>query len=227
MMNIALIPARGGSKGIPGKNLIPFRGEPLLVHSIRAAQESGSVHSILVSTDDDAIAAAAENAGASVIRRPAAISGDTATTESAVEHCLEVLRKNNIEPDKICLLQATSPLRPAGAVEQAFQIFQNGSFDSLLSISPTHRFFWRIRGNETAAEYDFMNRQRRQDIKPEELRYVENGSLYLFSRIHFNTIHNRLGGRIGHIIFPEEYSYEIDTVADLKFLESLAESMNE
>ena len=156
---------------------------------------------------------------AEVIKRPIEISGDHATTESAIEHVLETLTE---KPDIIILLQATSPLRPQNSLEDALNIFYNGQYDSLLSISPTHRFFWKISNNIAKPKYDFKNRPRRQDIRVEDIEYVENGSVYIFSYKHFMKEKNRLGGKIGYIIFPEEFSLEIDTISDFTILENYA-----
>ena len=220
---IAIIPARGGSKGIPGKNIKMFVGKPLIVHSIEHALTTPQIDTVYVSTDDDEIAKISKKAGAEIINRPKEISGDTATTESAIEHTLSVLKG---KPDIIVLLQATSPLRPKSSIENAIDKFINGNYDSLLSVSPTHRFFWKIKAGQINAEYDYLNRPRRQDIKQEDIKYVENGSIYIFTREHFEKNGNRLGGKIGYIIFPEEYSYEIDSELDFIFLEHLAKYIN-
>lgn len=218
---ITIIPARGGSKGVPGKNIRPIAGQPLIVHSIRYALGTHYKNKVYVSTDDEKIAAVSQAAGAEIINRPSALAGDTATTESAIQHALEVLEARGESIDLIILLQATSPFRPKGSLDEIIESYQSGGFDTLLTISPTHRFFWRIKGNEARAEYDYMHRPRRQDMTPEDIRYVENGSVYLFSRRHFAETGNRLGGKIGYYVFPEEYAAEIDSLADFRYLESL------
>jgi len=180
---------------------------------------------VYVSTEDAEIAAVAEQFGAEVIPRPVALATDTATTESAIGQALEWLPKQGVQPEVIVLLQATSPLRPAGSLDAALEKFHQGAFDSLLSLAPTHRFFWRIHNNTAAAEYDFKRRPRRQDMQPGDIRYVENGSVYIFTRRHFEKTGNRLGGKIGYVIFPEVYSLEIDTPLDFEILERRAKSM--
>lgn len=220
---IAIIPARGGSKAIPKKNIKIFAGKPLIIHSIEQALTTPQIDTVYVSTDDDEIAKVSRKVGAEIIHRPREISGDTATTESAIEHALSVLKE---KPNIIVLLQATSPLRPKSSIENAIDKFINGNYDSLLSISPTHRFFWKIKNGQINAEYDYMNRPRRQAIKQEDIKYVENGSIYIFTREHFEKNGNRLGGRIGYVIFPEEYSFEIDNYSDFEFLEILAKQLN-
>ncbi len=216
---VTIIPARGGSKGIPGKNIIDFLGKPLIAHSIEYSIKCDLISQTYVSTDDDIIAEVSTKFGAKLIQRPKSLATDSATTESAIEHALNTF---DFQPDIIVLLQATSPFRPVNSLKQAIEKFIRNEYDSLLSISPTHRFFWKISDDETFAQYDFMNRPRRQDLKKNEMTYVENGSVYIFTRKHFEQSNNRLGRKIGHIIFSEEYSYEIDTLADLEFLKILA-----
>jgi len=226
MSIFCIIPARGGSKGVPHKNIAPFMGQPLISHSIKYALESKLVDRVFVSTDDDQISKISSDNGAEVIPRPADIAGDTATTESAILHAIKWWHEHNLSPDIIVLLQATSPLRPGGSLDLALEIFQSGSFDSLLSISPTHRFFWKVDGHKAVAEYDFMNRPRRQDMTETDIRYVENGSVYIFSFDHFKQTGNRLGGKIGYTIFPEEFSPEIDTSSDFTLLEEIAANLD-
>ena len=219
---IAIIPARGGSKGLPHKNLLSFNGEPLVVHSINYAKECSLVNNIYVSTDDDEIASVSSNSGASIIQRPSELSGDTATTESAIEHVLSTLE---VKPDIIILLQATSPFRPKKSLKVALDKFIKNSFDSLLSISPTHKFFWLIdKNNNINPKYNYLNRPRRQDLKKDEMSFIENGSLYIFTYEHFISLKNRLGGKIGYIEFNEKYSHEIDTELDFNFLEAMVKN---
>ena len=216
---IAFIPARGGSRGIPNKNIKEFAGKPLILHSIEYALESKLVHKVIVSTDDSKISKISKNAGVSVIKRPSELCTDTATTESAIEH---YLHSSKVKPDIIILLQATSPLRPKGSLDEALRHFQKGGYDSLLSICSTHRFFWRVKDdNTTYAEYDYLNRPRRQDMKLENVRFIENGSLYIFSHAHFEKTGNRLGGKIGFVEWPEDCNIEIDTITNFKILEGI------
>lgn len=226
MSIFCIIPARGGSKGVPHKNIRPFMGEPLITHSIKYALDSKLVDKVYVSTDDPEIARISKNAGAEIIERPTELSGDTATTESAIEHAIKIWTQAGHSPELIILLQATSPLRPKGSLDEALKKFKTERLDSLLSISPTHRFFWKIKGTEALAEYDYLNRPRRQDMTENDIRYVENGSVYIFTLKSFNQTGNRLGGRIGYTIFPEEYSPEIDSSSDFTLLEEIAESLN-
>ena len=224
-MITAFIPARGGSKGVPNKNIKEFAGKPLIVHSIEYALNCSQIDEVVVSTDDDKIATISRKAGARIVNRPPELSTDSATTESAIHH---FVNKFNKKPDILVLLQPTSPYRPKRSLENAISHFTENEFDSLLSIIPTHRFFWRVKDDQTTfAEYDYLNRPRRQDLKHEDIRYMENGSLYIFTRKHFDKTGNRLGGKIGYVEWPEEYSLEIDTPLDFDILEKLFLSNSE
>ena len=215
---IALIPARGGSKGIPDKNIKLIAGIPLLGHSINYAKSSQYVDNIIVSTDNEKISKISKTYNAEVINRPAIISDDYATTESAIQHTLNQLIN---KPEIVVLLQPTSPFRPSNSLDLAIVKFIKGNYDSLLSISPTHNFFWKLSSDGIKAEYDYNKRPRRQDISNKDIRYVENGSLYIFTIKQFLNSGNRLGGKIGHVIWPEEYGMEIDSALDFALVEHI------
>ena len=219
MKIICLIPARGGSKGLPGKNIKSIAGKALIVHSIDYALHCPMIDIVYVSTDDNKIANISKKAGAHIILRPDELSGDNASSESAISHALSEIENKFDTPDIVVFLQATSPHRPKGSLEKILNYFIKGQFDSLLTLSPTHRFFWKIKEGKTIAEYDYLNRPRRQDMKIEDISYVENGSVYVFTSKHFKETANRLGGKIGSYIFDEQFAYEIDSELDFQWLE--------
>ena len=223
-MITAFIPARGGSRGIPNKNIKEFADKPLIVHSIEYSLDSKHIDEVVVSTDDSKISKIAQAAGAKVIKRPPDLATDTATTESVIEHYLH-LSKTKV--DIIVLLQVTSPLRPKGSLDNALNHFQKGGYDSLLSICPTHRFFWRVKDDDTTySEYDYLNRPLRQEIIRANMRFVENGSLYIFTSDHFVKTGNRLGGKIGYVEWSEKYSVEIDSSLDFIIAEQIFNDLN-
>ena len=211
-----IIPARGGSKGIPKKNLVDFLGKPLVLHSIEYAKKCKLVSNVYVSSDDEEIKNQAKQSNVKVIDRPKELADDKASTESAIDHYLKSI---SYKPDLIVLLQPTSPHRPDGSLEKAIDTLIKYKHDSVLSISPTHNFFWKIKNKTARPLYDYKNRPRRQDILAEDTNYIENGSLYLFTYDLYNNKKNRLGGSIGYIVFEEQFSIEIDSMVDLKLLE--------
>jgi N-acylneuraminate cytidylyltransferase len=171
-----------------------------------------------VSTDDSEISEIAVKAGALVIDRPAELSDDEATTEQVLEHALRVmLEEYDLDPAILVLLQCTSPIRAPEDIDSAVSMVSSGSFDSVLSVSPSHRFIWRSEDNEAeAVNYDPLSRPRRQEMTSE---FVENGSLYVFRPQSFREVGSRLHGKIGmHVMGPWSH-IEIDSQEDFKLCE--------
>ena len=217
---LCIIPARGGSKGIPRKNVQLLGGKPLLAYSIECARGTPSISRVVVSTDDSEIAAVAKEYGAEVIWRPAEISGDTASSESALIHVLDYLRDTEgYEPDLVVFLQATSPLRKPDDIQNAIEKLQREGADSLFSACPLHGFVWRKEGGRfVSLNYDYRRRPRRQDA-PEDL--IENGSIYIFKPWVLRKFNNRLGGKITVYYMDVLDSFQIDEPADLELVEKL------
>ena len=217
-MRLAIIPARGGSKRIPRKNLIRLAGIPLVAHSIRHAHDSRHVDQVVVSTDDDAIAEVATAEGAEVVRRPAALSDDRASSESALIHVLDTRHEaGRPDPDLIVFLQCTSPVRADGDIDRAIETLEREGADSALSVCETKRFIWKPGADGPApVNYDFRARKREQDADPQ---YQENGSIYLCKPWVLRQQNNRLGGRI--VLYEMDYwsSFQIDTPEDLELCE--------
>lgn len=216
----AVIPARGGSKGIPGKNIRVVGGAPLVVRSIRAALAAG-LDGVAVSTDSDAIAEVALGAGAEVIRRPAEISDDAASSEVALMHALDVLAEAGREPRALVFLQCTSPFFAASDIRAALDPVLAGRFDSVFSVTPDHGFLWRIGADGCAEGVNHdpaAPRRRRQDLEPQ---YRENGAIYAMRTSAFRRTGSRFCGRIG--LAPTEIPIiELDTPADLEIVEAMA-----
>ena len=218
---LAVVPARGGSKGIPGKNLVPICGRPLLVWTLERCRQEPEISRTVVSTDDATIAAVAEANGAEVVWRPAEISGDTAPSELALLHVLETLElQDGYDPDLVVFLQATSPLRAPGTIGRAIAQLDREGADSLLSVGPIRGFVWResAAGVESVT-YDWRNRPRRQDVSEDLL---ENGSFYIFPPRLLRSSGNRLGGRISAFVMSYLESFQIDEPEDLPVMETLA-----
>ena len=223
MNTVAVILARGGSKGIPKKNIIDFCGKPLLAWTIEHCLDGG-VDSVYVSSDSDKILKVGEEYGAVSINRPEEISGDTATSESGWLHALEVIEEKTTNLDWILAPQVTSPLRSADDIRNGFEIAKSGKFDSLFSCSIAEDlFFWEeSSGNLDSVNYDWRNRKRRQDIPKQ---YIENGSFYLFRPEVLRKNNNRFGGRIGVVEMEFWKMFEIDSMDDLRMCSALMKEL--
>ena len=216
---ISIIPARGGSKSIPKKNLVDFIGEPLILKTITQAQNSFNINRTIVSTDDKEIKDIALERKAEVIDRPKEISGDLATTESALLHVLDTLKiKENYIPDLVVLLQITSPLRKKNDIDLAIEQLITTKADSLISGSKFEDFlFWEHKEDTwEAVNYNPDNRGRRQDRNPQ---FVENGSIYVFKPDILYKFNNRIGGKM--IVYEMEFwqSWQIDAYEEIELLE--------
>jgi CMP-N,N'-diacetyllegionaminic acid synthase len=213
---ICIIPARGGSKGVPRKNIKMLNGKPLLQYSIEQASQTAAINCVYVSTDDDEIKTYAQQSGAKVIVRPESLSGDIATSESALIHVLDEL---NEPVDYIVFLQCTSPIREPQDIQKAIQLLLQEEADSLLSVVHDHSFLWKEEyGQGVSVNYDYMARPRRQDMP---LQYRENGSIYIVKPEILRKHNNRLGGKI--VLFPmtDDSAVDIDTEHDLLLAESI------
>jgi CMP-N,N'-diacetyllegionaminic acid synthase len=220
MKYAVIIPARGGSKGIPGKNIKMINGKPLIAWTIEHALSCEFVSNVFVSTDSEEIKEISIRYGADVpFLRPVEISGDEATTESAMLHFLFWAENNNLNIDNIILMQPTSPFRYENRLNKAIEQFEREGADSLLSVCKSHRFIWKMDfSGKSTANYDVNTRPRRQDIKSQDEIYLENGSFYITKKDLFKKHENRLCGKIKmHQMEPEE-SIEIDDPIDFRML---------
>jgi len=226
MSVVAFIPARGGSKGVPHKNIKGIAGKPLIAWSIEQSLASNLIDRVIVSTDCPEIARIAIEYGAEVpFLRPVSISGDKATTESAMLHCCTYLAEKNELPELFILVQVTSPIRSKNQFDNAIRYFRKNNYDSLLTVSPSHRFTWKSPVTPKAS-YDYMNRPRRQDIKESDQEYLETGSFYITKTKLLIEFENRLVGNVGMFQTPEDESYEIDNLVDFKVCEEILKIKN-
>lgn len=220
---LAVIAARGGSKGIPHKNLLDLCGKPLIAWTVEQARAARGVDVVAVSSDSDNILAAAEAAGAVGVRRPDDISGDLASSESAWLHALEATDERMGRFERIVALQATSPIRESGDIENALATFDRDRLDSLLSVCEVEDYFnWRIgTSGPEPINYDYRNRRMRQQI---EKRYLENGSFYVLIPSLLREQNNRLGGKIGFHVMERHKMFQIDRPEDVKLCAAIMRS---
>jgi YrbI family 3-deoxy-D-manno-octulosonate 8-phosphate phosphatase len=214
---VAVIPARGGSKGVPGKNLQRVGGVPLVVRAIRAARAAASVDTVLVSTDDPVIAELATEAGAIVVDRPAELSGDTASSEAALLHALE---QADGQPKVLVFIQATSPFIDPDDLDAAVTRVRGGECDVVFSAVTSHGFIWgEGAAGAVGVNHDASYRPRRQDREPE---FLETGAFYVLRADGFRAARHRFFGRIGVAIVDPRSAIEIDTHDDLALARAIA-----
>jgi CMP-N-acetylneuraminic acid synthetase len=214
---VALIPARGGSKRLPRKNVKLFAGAPLLVHSISLAKALPSLHRVLVSTDDAETAEIARSAGAEVVIRPPGLSHDRATTASAVKHALGVAYAGQDLPLAVVTLQPNCPLRSPALVTRAIEIFVERKPDSVVSVTESHHKLGVIEGGYFRPSYRTGTRS--QDLEPQ---YFENGVVYV-SRAEMVAVREDLFGEhiVPLITDPLFALGDIDTALDFQVAEFL------
>lgn len=214
MKTIAVIPARGGSKRLPDKNILLFGGIPLIAHSILYAKANAVIDEVYVSTNSEPIKEIALKFGAKVIDRPENISGDVEPTVSALKHVLETIEMN---VENIILLQPTNPLRPDNLLNDAFNIYQKESYNSLFTVSRNHQKFGKIKDSKFIP-FNYEIGQRSQDLEP---LFFENGLLYITkSELIFENI------IISEDAFPFEVNHifaatDIDTQEDFDYAQYL------
>jgi N-acylneuraminate cytidylyltransferase len=212
---VAIIPARGGSKRIGRKNVLPLNGEPLVAHTVRHALQATEVDEVIVSTEDDEIAAIAEASGATVIARPPELADDRATSESALLHALDA--RGGEDPELVVFLQVTSPVRRPGDIDAAVRQLRQSGAESLLSVCRDRGLFWVADADGARpTNYDPHDRPREQDMPPQ---YRENGSIYVFRTPVLREGGARLGGRVELYEMDAWSSVQIDEPEDVRLAE--------
>jgi N-acylneuraminate cytidylyltransferase len=215
MKIFAVIPARGGSKGVLKKNLYPLNGKPLLHYSINAALSCPLIDAVYISSDDNEILDYAEDEGARTIKRPTEISTDTSTSESALLHFAE-----NVEFDHLIFLQATSPLMTPELLEAALSVYIRGKYDSVVSVFEDHGFWWYY----DDPLYNPMNRHMRQENANK--RYKESGMFYITSKKALLESKCRFSGKSHSFVHSRIVGYDIDDLDDFKIVEAIMEKLN-
>lgn len=223
MRAIAIIPARGGSKSIPRKNLAMVAGKTLLAHAVDAARASRHVTSVVVTSDDREILDAASRLGAEIVVRPAELATDLAPTEPAITHALEVLEARGIElPEALVLLQTTSPLRTSADVDAALTLLATEGTEAVVSVfepphSPFKAFFERADGCLAGVVNDEAPFRPRQSLPR---AWMPNGAIYAVRSAFFRAEGRLFAPRTKPYPMPHERSVDVDTLDDLARAES-------
>jgi len=221
-LTVAIVPARGGSKGVPRKNLRPVAGRPLIHHTIEAALRASSVDRVVVSTEDPEIARTSIGCGAEVIDRPRALASDASPTIDTVLHAIDALSAGGACPSIVVLLQPTSPLREPEDIDRGVAMYRKGGCGSVVSVTSTgHPPYWALRiqrGFLSPAFDPRYLRSRRQDL-PET--YIPNGAIYISSPRAIRRNGGFLGPRARPLLMPPERSVDVDTELDLALVEVL------
>lgn len=217
MINIAIIPARGGSKGLPGKNIVNLGGKPLIAWTIEAALKVPMIDEVYVSTDDEEIASISEIFGAKIIMRPSELATDSAGTEPVIEHAISYLKAIGINCNNIFLLQATSPLRTAKHIEKAYAQYVKKEADCIISVfepkhTPAKAYLVSSSGEIEGLLSKNAPYSRRQDLP---LVVLPNGAIYIFSGGEFmkNKVIPR--NKVFPFVMGEYESIDIDDQNDL------------
>ena len=219
-MNIAFIPARGGSKSIPLKNIKEISGKPLIYWSLKAGEESKCVDKIVLATDSDEIANTAKNfkfKKLEIYYRDKENAQDNSSTESVM---LEYIKKSTLQDDdNMFLIQATSPMLKSEDIDKMYEKFKNENFDSMFSAVREKQFKW-IETNEglKPVNYDYRKRPRRKEF---EGLLAENGACYINSIKNIKTDKCRLSGKIGAYEMPSYSLFELDEPSDWIIAENL------
>lgn len=215
-MSIAIIPARGGSKGVPNKNISAVGGIPLIGRSILAAKQCQSLDSIYVSTDCDDIADISAQYGAEIISRPSALASDIASSEDALYHALNEISKKTTLPKKFTFLQCTSPFTDSNDIESVIRVVK-ANVKSAFSAALWHGFIWTPQGCGINHDHT-LKRARRQDLEPQLL---ETGAIYCISTSDFLKVKSRFINQTLPVIIDSP-AYDIDDKKDLEICKYLA-----
>ena len=220
---IAVVPARGGSKSIPGKNIRPLGGKPLLAWSIDVARQVSEIDRVIVSTDDDQIVAVGRASGAEIYPRPAHLATDTALVIDALKDLLRTLRAEGEDPEWVILLEATCPLRSADDVRACLKLVGEGGFDSAATFKDAelnpHRAWKIVAGSPQVfipGAIPWLPRQQQPKA------YQLNGAVYVFrASMLALEAQSLLVGKVGAVMMPRDRSQDIDDSIDFTIVEAI------
>jgi CMP-N,N'-diacetyllegionaminic acid synthase len=216
---LAVIPARGGSKSIPLKNIRHLGGKPLLAYTINAAKHSRFLDRYVVSTDHPAIAQVADNSGAQVINRPSELATDQAPTEGALLHVVEILAKERYRPHYVVTLEPTSPFRTAALIDRCIEAaLEHQDVDCVMTVTETRKCYGRLENGRF--EYLFPDQpRRRQERRP---LYEESSTVYVTKRSALERDRSVLGrSRFGLIVEDPREALDINEPLDFIVAEAI------
>lgn len=217
MRTLGVIPARGGSKGIPRKNIQPLGGKPLITYAVDSARGTKGIHKVVVSTDSAEIAAVAHGLGVTVIDRPAALAHDTARTEDALLHALDSLAARGERYDAVATLEPTAPLRSPALIDRCVERLSAGGCDAVLTVVADRSTWGRLRGERFEHLFPGQAR-RRQDREP---IYRESSTVYVTNVDALRQTGSVLGRAPVAIEVTEEEAVDINTPLDLVIAEAI------
>lgn len=228
MRTVAIIPARGGSKGIPGKNLRLVGGRSLIERAVRSCRAARLIDQVYVSTDDPDIAKAARLAGADVVHRPADLAADQASSESALLHAVDRLAEQDLAPDVVAFVQCTSPFINPDDLDAGVELIISDQADSVFAGVESYQFLWRdddesitpAQGTVHGQNHDTQLRPRRQDRRPD---FRETGAFYVMRTTGLKIHRHRFFGRTKVVPVAEATSLEIDTFPELALANAVAQ----
>lgn len=217
---LTVIPARGGSKGVPRKNIKLLGGLPLLVYTLKTAEKlSGILAKIVVSTEDKEIAEVAEKYGGEIVERPPELAEDHTKSEPVLTHALEVLEKSGDRYDGVLLLSPTNPFRNPRFIKEAVDLFSTSGFDTIIGLKPVYKYSYDVKETGEAVPL-YEKRANRQERKP---TWLENGALYL-SDAELIRKGQIFGPRIGYVKMDDLSSINIDEPIDFLHAEAVINS---
>ncbi|MFA5743022.1 MAG: acylneuraminate cytidylyltransferase family protein [Candidatus Paceibacterota bacterium] len=222
---LAIIPARGGSKRIPKKNIRLLAGKPLIYYSIASGLESEYIDRVVVSTEDDEVAAIAKKYKAEVVKRPKKLAGDKSKTIDAVFHAIQELGKKGYRPDIVVLLQPTSPLRTSVDVDQAIELFLKNKCDSVVGVRELdHPLYWTLKIDKGSLLplFGWENVKIRSQDAPKN--YVSNGAIFVITPESLEKNKGFFTKKTSAYIMPAEKSTDIDAESDFKLAELILKS---
>ncbi len=212
----AIIPARGGSKGLPRKNILDFRGKPLVANTIELAKSTGIFDKVYVNTDDNEIAQVAQEYGATVMFRPDELGTDMAEVDPLInwslKHIEDVLHQE--VPDIMVLLYCTAPLRIAEDIIKTVNLVRDGRYDSAVTLVEDHSYLWTVDSNGVAHPSNYIPAERAARQSEAWNQYIENKSVYVFKSKDIINSGCRINGKVGYNLMPKNRSIDIDSHED-------------